>query len=119
MSMRKWPDIGWCHVWQQSFQHSPALIRGNRVALLNILAAIDEALNNTEGEATASLMASDGEGYSLIVQRCTTMAGLGRPEYLYERVQEQLAYERRVAWSPFKKPTRQPKDPSPSSMEAP
>jgi hypothetical protein len=73
--------VAWLHIYGQHYWHSPATIRGNREALLALKAAIDVALEGSEGEAV--VFASDGEGYAVNVVRASTMAVLGHPEYLY------------------------------------
>lgn len=69
------------HVYGQYIYHSPATIRGNRLALEGLRAAIDEALKSGKGEA--SVCATDGEGYGIDVVHTEMASGVGRPEYQY------------------------------------
>ena len=77
-------EIPLLHIYGQHFYHSPATIRGNRQALEALRDAINMALAEKSGQATAAVCAADGEGYGVEVQRVNTMKNLGHPEYLHE-----------------------------------
>lgn len=55
------------HVYPQYMEHCEAIIVGNREGLELLLAAVNAALNT--GLGTEQVMASDGEGYDVIVVR--------------------------------------------------
>ncbi|WP_303967858.1 hypothetical protein [Sporosarcina ureae] len=55
------------HIYAQEFPHDGALIVGNKLALLELRRAIDEALKGRESKG--HLTASDGEGYRAYVFR--------------------------------------------------
>ncbi|HLR68659.1 MAG TPA: hypothetical protein VK105_16295 [Virgibacillus sp.] len=58
-------DGRFLHVYAQDFPHDGSVITGNKLALLELKRAIDEALK--EGESEGNFTASDGEGYELYV----------------------------------------------------
>jgi hypothetical protein len=60
-------DTGTVNVYPQHSWHSMATIHADRAGLLALREAIDKAVET--GEAEASVFASDGEGYSLLLRR--------------------------------------------------
>lgn len=75
--------LEWLHIYGQFCWHSDANIRGTREGLTALRDAINDALETGEGKA--AVVASDGEGYPVIVTRVNTCAALGSPEYIMER----------------------------------
>lgn len=72
----------WLHVYGQYMWHSPATIRGTRAGLEAMRAAIDSALAGEEGRA--HMMATDGEGYDLMIVMVNLVSAVGTPEYLIQ-----------------------------------
>lgn len=70
----------WLHVYAQYMWHSPATIRGTKAGLEALRAAIDRALAGDEGRA--SVMATDGEGYDVMISMVNLVSAVGTPEYL-------------------------------------
>lgn len=73
------PPVEFLHVYGQYLWHGEAVIRGTREALVLVRKAIDDALEG--GEGYADLLATDGEGYQLVVVKSSTIAGVGQPDY--------------------------------------
>jgi len=69
----------WLHVRGQFTYHAEATIRATKTGLLALLDAVQMAL--ADGKGVAEVFASDGEGYELIVERSSTIAGIGKPTY--------------------------------------
>lgn len=99
MSKNDRTQYPWLQVWPQSSEHSPATIRGNTIALTVLRDAINAAISI--GESEAKVMATDGEGYGVIVQRCDVLSSLGSPYYISQHM-TQLAYEIKHACLPDK-----------------
>lgn len=59
----------WLHIYAQYLWHSEAQILGTREALTGLRDAIDKAIADKNGEATASAIAGDGEGYEIEIRR--------------------------------------------------
>lgn len=78
----EWDSLTWLHVYGQWFFHSEARIRGTKEGLTALRDALTLAIE--KGQAEADVLAADGEGYSVLVQRVNTHAALGEPEYLYD-----------------------------------
>jgi hypothetical protein len=76
------PGVPLLHVYGPYIYHNPAVLRGNREALIALRDAISRALE-TPDDGEANVFAADGEGYTVLVQRVTTMKALGTPEYIY------------------------------------
>lgn len=74
--------LAWLHVYGQYSYHSEAKIRGTANGLIALRDALSKAIES--GEAIAKVIASDGEGYNVEIQRVNTQAALGSPEYLFE-----------------------------------
>lgn len=89
------PD-NFLHVYGQFIWHGDAVIRGTRGALGRLRDAIDTAL--ASGEGRADVMATDGEGYSVVVVVSSTIAGVGQPEYFWLRTTD-MALNEAKAWS--------------------
>ncbi len=53
------------HVYGQSYWHTPALVIGQKTALLKLRDAIDKALQ--DGHGRCDVFANDGEGYTVHV----------------------------------------------------
>lgn len=90
-------EYPWMHLYAQYIEHSPATIRGNVEALRKLRDAITEAIEGGTGEAK-DIFASDGEGYSIEVQRVNTIAALGTPQYIWHEFElgtRALEYERK------------------------
>jgi hypothetical protein len=79
----EWDHLAWLHVYGQYSWHSEATIRGTKEGLVALRDALTEAIDYS-GRGSASVMASDGEGYRVQVERVNTHATLGSPEYLFE-----------------------------------
>ncbi|VDG98070.1 Uncharacterised protein [Lysinibacillus sphaericus] len=60
-------DEKYLHIYAQNFPHDGAVIVGNKLALLELRRAIDEALKERESEGHVT--ASDGEGYEAYIFR--------------------------------------------------
>lgn len=69
----------WLHIRGQFTYHAEATIRATEEGLLALLDAVQTAI--AEGKGVAEVFASDGEGYELIVERSSTIAGIGEPTY--------------------------------------
>jgi hypothetical protein len=70
----------WLHVYGQYMWHSPVTIRGTRAGIEALRRAIDAALAGEKG--SASVMATDGEGYSVMVEVVNLVSAVGTPDYL-------------------------------------
>lgn len=81
----------WLHITSQFRWHGEAYITGTRDGLLALAGAINEALLN--GDATAEVFATDGEGYGIVVRLSSTVGGLGRPVYFETLAREAFAWE--------------------------
>ncbi|MGN6099851.1 MAG: hypothetical protein ACTHOR_01780 [Devosia sp.] len=80
--MRRYgPDVPLLHIYGQPAYHAPAMICGNRLALIALRDALSQAIEH--GTGAAQLFASDGEGYEVKIGRVSTMKALGRPQYTY------------------------------------
>jgi len=75
-------DTEWVNIYAQYIYHSPATIRGTRNGLVALRDALTKAID--EGEATAVVFASDGEGYGIKCRRVNVLRQLGEPEYRYQ-----------------------------------
>lgn len=76
--MSKPPD-NFLHVYSQYMWHDDAVIRGTKTALLALRDAVDAAIEGAEGRV--EVLATDGEGYHVVVSRVNTIAAVGQPEY--------------------------------------
>lgn len=109
-------DLGWCHIYSQYANHSPALIQGNRIALKAIRDAIDRALQTGMDGHSESIFTADGEGYGVTVQirnlkflegrplpyAAPWAGGVGQREFEQE-LENQKQLEKQVAESKAKK----------------
>lgn len=60
--------LPWCHIYPQYIWHGEAKIEGTRAALVVIRDAIDKALRTGMDGESETLIAADGEGYSVEVK---------------------------------------------------
>lgn len=67
------------NVYPQDIWHDDLVIKANKQALLALKMAIEQALSADSSVATAEVFASDGEGYSIILEVLT--GGCGDPEW--------------------------------------
>ena len=77
-----WKDmehLPWLHIYGQYMWHSPATIRGSRSGLESLRAARDTALDT--GAGSGEVVATDGEGYAVMVNLVTLVSAMGTPEY--------------------------------------
>lgn len=80
------------HIRGQFTYHGEATIRGNVSGLIALRDALNEALENGSGERV--VFATDGEGYEVIVERSSTVAGLGQPTYADQEARQIACDER-------------------------
>lgn len=73
---------GVLHIYPQYMNHSPATIRGDVEALTKLREAIDVAIKN--GTVEVKMMASDGEGYTVSVERQRVLSAMGEPFYAHD-----------------------------------
>lgn len=85
-------SLPWLHIRGQFTYHFEATIRGTAAGLTSLRNAIDAAIAEGRGEADA--IASDGEGYEVIVERSSTVSGIGKPTYLDEEARALAVHER-------------------------
>lgn len=76
---REWMTLPWVHMHGQYTHHSEAHILATKEGLEALRDAIGAALSGGKGEAT--VYASDGEGYSVHIER-VPFSRLGEPPYL-------------------------------------
>ena len=76
----------WLHVRGQFTNHFEAEIVGTLEGLKALQSALEVAIAEREGKAR--VIASDGEGYSVVVRKSATVAGLGRTLYLDQAARE-------------------------------
>jgi hypothetical protein len=72
--------VGWANVRPQDRVHAAATILGNRRALENLRAAIDDALLGDDN-AYAEVFAHDGECYKIRIQMVSVLDHLSLPWY--------------------------------------
>lgn len=69
----------WLHIRGQFTYHAEATIRATEAGLVALLDATQAAIS--DGKGVAEVFASDGEGYELIIERSSTISGIGKPTY--------------------------------------
>lgn len=72
----------WLHIYGQYMWHSPATIRGTKAGLEALREAVDKALAGDEGRE--SVIATDGEGYDVMVVMVNLVSAVGTPEYIIQ-----------------------------------
>lgn len=110
MSRSNLHSTPWLHMHGQFSYHGEATIVGSRDGLTALRAALDKALADGQGEA--SVFATDGEIYHVIVRRSRTIRDMGEPPYLDE-IARNIACAERGFIAKMDKHNRSPHHPYP------
>ena len=73
LTHEEYDALPWLHIYGQFCQHDEATIIGTKESLMALRDAIDAAV--ADGRAVAEMVAADGEGYGLRIER-TNHTGL-------------------------------------------
>lgn len=85
-------ETPWLHIRGQFTYHGEATIRGTTEGLMVLKETLDKAL--VCGRSDGLVFSSDGEGYSIAIERHSMVKGIGRPTYADEEARALANLER-------------------------
>jgi hypothetical protein len=110
-------QYGELHIYPQYTHHDHAQVKGTRIGLEALAAAIAAALKDGEAES-APVFVNDGEGYTVLVE-CVESAAALETAYTFEWVDHQIAHWQQRAFEAEAKNYRLRKGISEPALPAP